>query len=97
MASNTHRPQSKGSSQRRIDENLMMPITSILTPSSGRSVSHNLNKSDQNIMRSSSAVSLMKDKEFFRINAIKSIADVEGREKSLVALHKTYKNIDKAE
>jgi len=40
---------------------------------------------------------LLRDKEFFKLNAIKNMEDIAGREKSLIALHKTFKNIDKAE
>ena len=41
-------------------------------------------------------VSMLADKEFFKAAAINHIDDIVGKEKSLLALRTTYKNIDKA-
>ena len=41
--------------------------------------------------------SLLLDKDFFKAAAINNVKEIEGKEKSLLALRGTYKNIDKAE
>ncbi len=40
---------------------------------------------------------MMHDKDFLKATAIRNVEEVAGREKSLLALRRTYKNIDKAE
>ena len=39
----------------------------------------------------------MKDKAFFKSAGVNNIDEVRGKEKSLIALRNTFKNIDKAE
>jgi hypothetical protein len=41
--------------------------------------------------------SLLNDQSFFRASAIKSLEEIAGKEKNLLALRNTYKNIQKAE
>ena len=40
---------------------------------------------------------MLADKEFFKAAAINHIDDIAGKEKSLMGLRQTYKNIDKAD
>lgn len=40
---------------------------------------------------------MLHDKEFFKATAIHHISEIAGREKSLLALRRTFKNIDKSE
>ena len=41
--------------------------------------------------------SLVNDEVFVKNNGISSMKEINGREKSLIALHNTFKNIDKSE
>ena len=43
------------------------------------------------------AESLLEDKAFFKSAGVNNMGEVRGKEKSLIALRNTYKNIDKAE
>jgi len=82
----------------RIDESILKPIKSILTPSSAMQSPASMNSSAQNFSQDESeAQSMLHDKEFFKATAIHHISEIAGREKSLLALRRTFKNIDKSE
>ena len=70
-------------------------MNTVLTPTSNNTSVNDQNKNNE--YEDSETVSLYRDKDFFKSAAIHNIKEVEGREKSLIALRGTYKNIDKAE
>ena len=85
-----------------LSDELLKPIESILTPSSCRSLISRIDINASNLGQSAAKLdtdtqSILNDKIFVKANAITNLDGIVGREKSLIALHKTYKNIDKAE
>ena len=70
-------------------------MNTVLTPTSNNTSLNEQNRNSDYL--DSETVSLYRDKDFFKSAAIHNIKEVEGREKSLIALRGTYKNIDKAE
>lgn len=82
-------------SQDRIPSDLLKPMKTVLTPTSSNSTVLDLKK--VSLSNDIDTESLLLDKDFFKAAAINNVKEIVGKEKSLLALRGTYKNIDKAE
>ena len=69
----------------------------MLTPSSNLSRASHINANEIDLPDDYDKESLLNDQSFFRASAIKSLKEIAGKEKNLIALRGTYKNIKKAE
>ena len=79
----------------RIPSDLLKPMKTVLTPTSTNSSVLDLKK--VSLSNDIDTESLLLDKDFFKAAAINNVKEIVGKEKSLLALRGTYKNIDKAE